>query len=88
MTSSSKYTAFGASLSNSLRGAGLKPIHLAKKTEVSPVYISNLMTGRKLPSAEWVELISNTLNLSDAQREELHRNAAKAHGFKLDLTKP
>ena len=60
---------------------------LANMTGSSPAYVNQMMTGKKRPSPEWVELICTTLNLNPEQRQQLHYEAAKAQGFKLDLTK-
>ena len=78
---------FGASVSTALAEARMTQTELAEKTGRSPAYLNQVITGRKKPSAEWADLIANTLNLSPEQRQQLHFEAAKQHGFKLDLTK-
>lgn len=60
---------------------------LAAKTGRSTAYVNQLITGHKKPSPEWVDLIADTLNLSPERRRDLHADAARQHGFKLDLTK-
>ena len=82
-----KYGEFGSSVSRALTETRLTQTALANATGTSSSYLNQVMTGRKLPSAKWVELVCDVMELTPHQREELHRNAAKAHGFKLDLTK-
>ena len=84
----SKYDSpFGASVSVALAEARMTQSALARKAGSSTAYVNQLMTGRKKPSPEWVELVADTLNVSPEKRRELHVAAAKQHGFKLDLTK-
>jgi transcriptional regulator with XRE-family HTH domain len=88
MVRRSKYdTDFGASVSKSLAEARLTQSGLAERTGQSPAYINQVITGRKKPSPQWIDMVANALNLSERERVHLHRQAAKAHGFTLDLTK-
>lgn len=86
MTSNSKarnYTEFGASVSNSLTGANWSAADLARALNVTGSQVSHLMTGLRKPAPQWVDLIADTLNMSEDQRKELHRTAARQYGFKL-----
>ena len=87
MPANAKYGEFGNSVSRALTETRITQTALANATGTSSSYISQVMTGRKLPNAEWVELICDVMKLTPHQRQELHYNAAKTHGFKLDLTK-
>jgi len=46
------------------------------------------MKGRRLGSADWIDTVANALDLNGAEREKLHRAAARDRGFKIDLTRP
>ena len=84
----SKYdTDFGASVSKALAGARLTQSGLAERTGQSPAYVNQVITGRKRPSPQWIDTIADALDLSDRERVRLHREAARAQGFKLDLTR-
>lgn len=88
MTRRNKYsTEFGASASSMLADRSMTQTDLANSTGVSTAYTNALITGKKKPSAQWVDLISDALDLAPEERRKLHTAAAKAHGFKLDLTK-
>ena len=78
-------TAFGVSVSNALAGANLTQTDLANLTNVSPAYVSQLMTGAKAPSIKWLNLVASTLQLQDNQRKKLHLAAAKDAGYDIDL---
>lgn len=84
----SKYdTAFGASVSSALTEARMTQPELADSIGASTAYVNQMITGRKRASPEWVDLVATALDLSERKRVDLHRAAAKDHGFKLDLTK-
>jgi hypothetical protein len=76
---------FGTSLSRWLSEADLSQSGLARATETSIAYTNQLITGRKRPSPEWIDLVAKTLKLSERKRIELHRAAARDLGFDLDL---
>lgn len=76
-------TNLGASVSVMLAEARTTQADLAETMQSSPSYFSQVMTGRKKPSPEWVELIATCLKVSKEKRRELHRAAAKDVGFKL-----
>jgi transcriptional regulator with XRE-family HTH domain len=78
---------FGASVSKSLAEARMTQTEVAERIGSSTSYVNQMLTGRKRPSPQWVDLIADTLKASDRQRVELHRAAAKDYGFKLDLRK-
>lgn len=84
MTSSSKFT--GKALGKGLELAKVSQSALARATGASQGYISGVISGNKLPSASWLDLMADTLEMTPAQRVELHRSAARDHGFKIDLT--
>lgn len=56
---------------------------VARAAGVSPSYLSQMMTGKKLPSPKWTDLIADALHLSDVERQKLHVAVAKDVGFKL-----
>lgn len=80
-------TEFGAVVSKNLTTASWTQLDLANNTGASLAYMNQMMTGRRRPSAEWADLIADTMRLSDRQRVQLHRAAARDVGFKLDLRK-
>lgn len=80
-------TDLGASVSQALAGARMTQSELAQSTNQSISYTNQIITGRRTASAGWCDLVADTLNLSDKERENLHYNAAKQAGYKLDLTK-
>jgi transcriptional regulator with XRE-family HTH domain len=63
-------------VSVALAEARMTQTELAAKTGRSTAYVNQLITGHKKPSPEWVELISDTLNLSPRERQGLHVAAA------------
>lgn len=78
--------AAGAILRRHLGEGSVTQSSLATATGVSQAYVNFLVTGRRNMSPGWVDLISDTMKLSDEQRVEMHRAAAKDHGFEIDLT--
>jgi len=46
-----------------------------------------MLTGRKSPSPEWINIVAKTLDLQERQRLKLHRAAARDAGYEIDLTK-
>jgi hypothetical protein len=58
---------------------------LAQAVGKSPAYTNQTMTGRKHASPEWVNLVAETLSLSQKERVVLHRAAAKDQGYEIDL---
>lgn len=78
----------GASLAVTLAERQMTQVDLAEAIGKSQPYTNQVLTGRKHPSPEWVDLVASTLKLSAEKTAELHRAAALDNGFKLDLTKP
>lgn len=85
MTSNSK-SATGSLLKKHLASAGTTQAEFARKAGLSMGYVNFVATGHRNPGPEWVDLIAEHLKLSTEQRAEMHRAAAKDHGFKIDLT--
>lgn len=79
---------FRAVASTYLAQRGMTQTALAQAMGCNATYANHVFTGHRLPQSDWVDLVAKTLNLSDDQSVELHKAAAKDHGFKLDLTKP
>ncbi|WP_218014061.1 helix-turn-helix domain-containing protein [Rubellimicrobium roseum] len=69
-----------------LAGRDLSQARAAKLAGTSQPFLNQVATGRRKPSAEWVDLIAAALALSPEESERLHRAAAKDHGFRIDLT--
>jgi transcriptional regulator with XRE-family HTH domain len=81
-------TEVGASLGDILAGRGLSQASAAARARISQPYFNQVVRGRRLASADWIDTVANALGLDAIEREKLHRAAAKDHGFKIDLTKP
>ena len=79
-------TEFGAALSKQLAKRGTNQRTLASGIGSSPSYVNHLLAGRKAVYASTVNSISDTLDLTAAERVELHRAAAKDAGFEIDLS--
>lgn len=79
-------TEIGEALGASLTTYGVSQNTLATRTGVSQSYINQLVTGNKLPSGAWINLIADTVGLSNEERAALHRKAARSHGFDIDLS--
>ena len=76
-------TDFGACVSQTLAQARMTQKDLASATSVHRTYVNHILTGRRSPSARWVDLVADATNMDEDKRRELHKEAAKAHGFKL-----
>jgi transcriptional regulator with XRE-family HTH domain len=77
--------AFGMALSKYLDQYGKSRSAVASEMGATRSYISQLTTGAKAVSAEKVDSLADTIGLSEAERIELHRAAAKSAGFRIDL---
>jgi transcriptional regulator with XRE-family HTH domain len=88
MTESGPKTRLAASLGDILAGRGLSQASAAARAHISQPYFNQVATGRRRASAGWIETVANALQLDDEERAELHRAAARDHGFRIDLTKP
>lgn len=58
---------------------------LASVAGSSAPYISQLTTGRKAPSPEWIDTVTMALSLTPEESTTLYRAAAVDNGFKIDL---
>lgn len=76
-------TELGAAVDAALSRSGKWQHHLAHEIGQSASYVSQVLNGRKRPSAQWVDLVADSLKLNDKQRHELHLKAARQLGFKL-----
>jgi transcriptional regulator with XRE-family HTH domain len=85
MTSSSK-SPLVKTLGAAMAASRISQNSLARAAGTSQPYVSQVMAGQRLPSAEWLDLVATAMKLSDERRGDLHRAAARAHGFKIDLT--
>ncbi len=81
-------TETAAALGEILAERRVSQYRVSKLAGISQPYMNQVATGRRRASAEWIDLISNALDLTPEERERLHRAAARDHGFKIDLTKP
>lgn len=81
-------TETAAALGAILAERSVSQYRASKLAGISQPYMNQIATGRRRASAEWIDLVSNALNLTPEERQNLHRAAAKDHGFKIDLTKP
>ena len=88
MSKKPKRTLTAEALGEILAGRKLSQARAASASGFSQPYLNQVATGKRLPSADWVDTVANALGLSPEERERLHRAAAKDHGFKIDLTKP
>lgn len=61
---------------------------LSASTNVSTGYTNHVLTGRRLPSAGWLDVVSSVMNLPKEKKLDLHRAAgedlARRHGYKTD----
>jgi transcriptional regulator with XRE-family HTH domain len=81
-----KSTEAGEALKASLAQRGLSQYAAAKAAGASQGFLNQVVNGERLPSAEWLEVIATALKMKPQERARLHRAAARAHGFKIDLT--
>ena len=78
-------SAFGQALDAQLTEKSMDASELARATGVSKTYISRLMNGGTNVSPQWADLVADTLKLDPRNRADLHKAAAVASGYKLDL---
>jgi DNA-binding XRE family transcriptional regulator len=62
-----RFDAFGGELRRLRRARRLTQYDLANDIDVSPTYISEIETGKRIPSAEIFQRIASTLRLSDQE---------------------
>lgn len=75
----------GRAITRSLVEHGLSQKALAERLDVSPAYVSALVSGKKPLSPPTAERVSAALSLSAGASVALHRAAALDQGFRLDL---
>ncbi len=85
MTSRSETTEAGAALDALISSRGLSQYATAKAAGTSQSHLNQVVNGERLPSADWLDVIGAALDLSPDERAQLHRAAARSHGFKIDL---
>ena len=83
MTLRSKTSNVGAALDKLLLERGSNLSDLSSTTNTSPSYLSHLASGRRKANAQWLELVADSLHLTENEREELYKAGARDHGFKL-----
>lgn len=81
-------TNFSLSVRSALTERSMSQASLADNLDISSAYISKVLSGHRSPSAKWVDLVADSLQVSPERRVEMHRAAAKDLGFKLDLSFP
>lgn len=100
-TTNTHDTAFGSAVSDSLTANHMTSSDLtvglsnARRKSVTRSYVSQLVTGKKLPDKEWVDLIADVLNISgiartalyDAAKTDVATHALRLRKFDVDLTK-
>jgi plasmid maintenance system antidote protein VapI len=87
ISASRRGTAFGRLLAEELDRQQMRQTKLAGSVSRSPQYINALISGTKRASPEWVDLVADTLQLTDTDRQRMHEAAALDRGYRLDLTK-
>lgn len=60
-------------------------VTLADRLGVTGPYVHHLISGRRLPSPQWLDLMADAMKLTKEQRVDLHRAGAIDHGYKLSL---
>lgn len=80
-------TAFGQALDAQLAKRSLSQATLATSVGTSSSYVNQTMSGARNASPQWVNLVANSLALTEKERRELHTAAALDLGYELDLTK-
>lgn len=75
--------AFGAALDKQLKQRGLSQAALARRVGTSRSYLNQTMQGHKTPSPEWADKIADATNMTEEERETLHKAAARAAGYRI-----
>jgi len=88
MTRGRYSTNVGRSLGSLLAEKGQTQGDLANSLSVTASYVSQVASGKKAASAEWLDTVAKALDLTPEERVKLHRAGAKDAGFKLDLSEP
>jgi transcriptional regulator with XRE-family HTH domain len=76
---------FGEALSVLLAVREISQSALAARLGKSVAYLNQTMTGVKRAQPDFVEAIAAALKLTESQRGDLHKAAAKDKGYKIDL---
>ena len=77
--------ALGETLGKYLDQYGKSRSAVASEMGITRSYISQLTTGAKTVSAEKVDSLADTIGITEEERVDLHRAAAKSAGFRIDL---
>lgn len=88
MPRKANYTPFGEALNLALAERRLNQVDLAASVGKSVSYLNQTMTGSSHVSPEWADVVAQALAFDPRQTANLHQAAARAAGFKLDLTLP
>lgn len=71
--------------------ANVTQTSLSRSTGVSPVFTNHITRGRRIPPPEWLDLVSQTMNLPEEKRKLLHATAAmdlaSKYGYDVGLSK-
>lgn len=66
--------------------SGLTQSDIAANADTTQSYYSQVVTGDRKPSAQWIDLVADAMALSKKDRRRLHTAAARDHGFDVDLS--
>lgn len=75
----------GTLLKAAITASNSSQSQLANTIGASTAYVSQVVTGQKTPSAEWLNVAASALNLSPGETVQLNLSLARDHGFKIDL---
>jgi DNA-binding transcriptional regulator YdaS (Cro superfamily) len=78
-------TNVGRSLDAHLTTSGQTQADLAKTLDVTPSYLSQVTTGRRTASPEWLNVVATAMNLSPEDTAKLHVAGALDAGYAIDL---
>lgn len=78
-------TEVGQALLRSLDSRGLTQKVLAERLDVSPAYVSALVSGKKTLSPPTADRVATALAMAPSESVALHRASALDQGFRLDL---
>ncbi len=79
-------TEFGLAVTDHLSIKGTTQKALAICGGVSPQYMNAIITGRRVASAKWADMVATALGLSETNRIELHVAAARDQGYQVPST--
>lgn len=75
----------GQAILRSLQKRGMSQRALAEQLDVSPAYVSSLLSGKKSLSPPTADKVATVMAMASAEATGLHRAAAQDQGFRLDL---